>query len=137
MVVVLISVAILVLFFPISTTHNISGNGVVLSLQKEKIGECNLEIQITEVASLAICYKKSFSFVLDGKSRETFSAISYSEADNICLISQMYYDEEIDEMSGCSLIVNEELSYAVLDLGTNYYFINNGSDMNYAELPIY
>ena len=136
-IIVVLMVILIVLFFPVSTTHIISGDGEILTLQKEKIGNCKLEIEISEISSLLICYKKSFSYVLDGKAREEFSTTSYSEADEICFISQMYYDEELDEMNMCSLTFKKDLSYAVLDLGTTYYFINNGSDMTYSELPLY
>ena len=125
-----------IMFFPVSSTHNISGNGAVLNVQKEKIGECKLDIEITEISSLIICYKKCFAFTIDGKSTKEFSTNSHAKAKGICLISQMYYDKDIDAMHLCSLIYNEDYSYAVLDLGANYYFINNGSDIAYDELPI-
>lgn len=131
-----ILVVLVVVFFPISTTHSISGNGDVLTLQKAKIRDCNLEIEITEISSLVICYKKSFSFVIDGKATKEFSTTSHSEAAGICLLSQMYYDQEIDEPRLCSLIYKDDFSYAVLYLGENYYFINNGSDITYDELPV-
>ena len=54
-----------VVFFPMTTTHSISGSGDILTPQKEKIGTCELEIEIKEVSSLLFCYKKSFTFAVD------------------------------------------------------------------------
>lgn len=134
-VAVVLLAALAVVFFPIPTTRSLSGDGEILTRQKEKTGTCRLEVEVREVASLAVCYKRSFSFVLDGDIAEVFSSTSYSEADGICLLSQMYYDEEMDRMSLASLLYPEDLSYAVLCLDPNYYFLNNGSNISYAELP--
>lgn len=133
----IIIIALIVIFFPVPTKHIISGDGDVLTLQKEKIGTCELEVEIKEVSSLAVCYRRSFSFFLDGKTVEMFSTTSYSEADGLCLLSQMYYNEKMDMMTLASLIYPKDLSYVVLDLGSNYYFINNGSNLVNAELPLY
>ena len=133
---IILLIALVAVLFPIPTIHNISGAGEVLNLQKEKIGTCELEVEIKEISSLAICYKRSFSFILNGKAVETFSTTSYSEADGLCLHSQMYYNEKMDMMTLASLIYPKDLSYVVLDLGSNYYFINNGSNLTYAELPL-
>ena len=56
--------AFVIMFFPVSSTHNISGNGDVLNVQKEKIGECKLDIEITEISSLIICYKMILSILV-------------------------------------------------------------------------
>lgn len=127
---------LLIMFFPIPVTRNISGNGEVLTLQKEKIGDCELEIEISEISSLAICYIKSFSFIINGKATTEFATTSHSEAGGISFLSQMYYDEEMDEMRLSSLIYSNDFTYAVLNLGENYYFINNGADITYDELPV-
>ena len=87
---IILLIALVAALFPIPTIHNISGAGEVLNLQKEKIGTCELEVEINVISSLAICYKRSFSFILNGKPVETFSTTSYSEADGLCLHSQMY-----------------------------------------------
>lgn len=127
---------LVLVFFPISTVHRISGSAEVLTLQKEKTGTCELEIEIKEISSLAIRYKKEFTFALDGNSAEVLRAPSYAEAEDLRLLSQMYYDKDLDEMRLCSLVYQEDLSYAVLRFGENYYFINNGADISYAELPV-
>ena len=129
-------VVLSVVFFPMTTTRRISGDGDILTLQKEKIGTCKLEIDIKEVSSLLFCYKKSFTFSVDDTLVEEFETTSYSEADKICLISQMYYSNETDEMSVASLTYPGDLSYAILNLGANYYFINNGANISHSELPI-
>ena len=131
-----IIVVLSVVFFPMTTTHRISGDGDILSPQKENVGTCKLEIEIKEVSSLLFCYKKSFTFASDDNFVEAFETTSYSEADKICLISQMYYNNETDEMSLASLIYPGDLSYAILNLGTNYYFIDNGANIPHSELPI-
>ena len=131
-----IIVVLSVVFFPMTTTHRISGNGDILTPQKEKVGTCKLEIQIKEVSSLLLCYKKSFSFAVDDNFVKEFETTSYSESDKICLISQMYYNIETDQMSMTSLVYPNDLSYAILNLGTNYYFINNGTNISHSELPI-
>ena len=133
---VMVLLALVVLLFPISSTQNLSGEGEVLNRQKEKVGTCQLEVEITEVSSLVFTYKKAFTFVLDGRPVEEFATDSHSEIEDICLLSQMYYDEEQNEMSLCSLIYKKDLSYAVLELGENYYFIRNGADIAYSELPV-
>ena len=131
-----IIVVLSVVFFPMTTTHSISGDGDILTPQKEKIGTCKLEIEIKEVSSLLFCYKKSFTFAIDDNFVEEFETTSHSEADKICLISQMYYSNETDEMSVASLTYPGDLSYAILNLGANYYFINNGANISHSELPI-
>lgn len=134
---IIILITLVTALFPIPTTHKISGTGEVLNLQKEKIGTCELEVEIKKVSSLTICYKRSFSFILNGNAVETFSTTSYSDAGELCLHSQMYYNEKTDMMDLASLIYPKDLSYVVLDLDSNYYFINNGSSLTYAELPLY
>ena len=119
-----------------TTTHSISGSGDILTPQKEKIGTCELEIEIKEVSSLLFCYKKSFTFAVDDNFVEEFETTSHSEADEIYLISQMYYEKEADKMNLASLIYPNDLSYAVLNLDANYYFINNGANISHSELPI-
>ena len=131
-----IIVVLSVVFFPMTTTRRISGDGDILTLQKEKIGTCKLEIDIKEVSSLLFCYKKSFTFSVDDTLVEEFETTSRSEANKICMISQMYYEEEADAMSLVSLIYPNDLSYAILNLGANYYFINNGASISHSELPI-
>ena len=131
-----IIVILSVVFFPMTTTHRISGDGDILTPQKEKVGTCKLEIEIKEVSSLLFCYKKSFTFAIDDNFVEEFETTSYSEADKICFISQMYYNNETNEMCVASLTYPGDLSYAILNLGENYYFINNGANIAHSELPI-
>ena len=45
-----IIVVLSVVFFPMTTTHSISGSGDILTPQKKKIGTCELEIEIKEVS---------------------------------------------------------------------------------------
>lgn len=133
---IVIAIVLAVLFFPVPITHNFSGDGDILSRQKEKIGTCILDIEIKEVSSLAICYKRSFSFSIDGGSVKEIENPAHSEADETCLLSSMHYDKAMDEMRPCGLVYKTDLSYAIIVLESNYYYINNGADIPYAELPI-
>ena len=54
----------------------------IFTPQKEKIGTCELEIEIKEVSSLLFCYKKSFTFAVDDNFVEEFETTSHSEADD-------------------------------------------------------
>ena len=128
--------AITAVFFPVSTTHIISGDGDILTLQKEKIGDCKLKIEIKEISSLILSYKKVFSFAVDGNCVEEFETVTHSKTDEIYFISQMYYDKGTDAMSLASLIYPKDLSYAILSLDAEYYFINNGANISYAQLPV-
>ena len=118
-----IIVILSVVFFPMTTTHRISGDGDILTPQKEKVGTCKLEIEIKEVSSLLFRYKKSFTFAIDDNFVEEFETTSNSETDKICFISQMYYNNETDEMCVASLTYPGDLSYAILNLGANYYML--------------
>ena len=46
--------AVTALFFPVSATHIISGDGDILTLQKEKVGDCRLRVEIKEISSLMV-----------------------------------------------------------------------------------
>ncbi len=80
----------IVLFFPIRKTSGISGDGAVLTTDKEKIGDCTLSIEIQEVTSLAVRYRKTFSFVVDGERVCEFQSAYASETGGgLCFISLM------------------------------------------------
>ena len=63
-------------------------------------------------------------------------SVDARKTDKICFISQMYQNNETDEMCVASLTYPGDLSYAILNLGANYYFINNGANIAHSELPI-
>ncbi len=126
-----------VIFFPVRKTSGISGDGAVLTTDKEKIGDCTLSIEIQEITSLAVRYRKTFSFVVDGKPVCEFQSAGASETgDGLCSISQMYYDEQENSMSVCSLVYQEDLSYAVIYWNDRLYFLPNGTQMPYSEIPL-
>lgn len=129
---------LVVLFFPIKTKHELSGQAEILSREKEVLGTCQLKIEITELASLVLTYNKTFTFATDTtKTDDAFdSASTHWEWDNFCSISLLYYDEALNTSRLCTLTYPEDLSYAILKLDSNYYFLNNGSDVPYAQLPI-
>ena len=39
-------------------------------------------------------------------------------------------------MSMCSLVYDEGLSYAVIRLDDQFYYLNRGADLEYKELPV-
>lgn len=135
----LIALAILVLiglFLPVPVSHVMYGTAEVLSLEKEKTGECQLTVIIEELSSLAVTYQQSFTFNLDGTAYEEFESHSRAEGDGVYQISQMFYDAGSDSMSMCSLVYDGGLSYGVIRLGDRFYYLDNGADMPYEELPI-
>ena len=108
-----------------------------MNTDKEKSADCWLEIAVLEQSRIIGKDSKSFSFVMDGNAFYKFETASYGETEEgLCLISQMYYDANEDAMSLCSLLYPEDMSYAVLRLGDALYYINNGADIAYTELPI-
>lgn len=126
-----------VLFFPVRKTYSISGDGAVLTTDKEKIGDCTLSIEVQEVTSLAVRYRKTFSFMIDGEQVSKFQSSHASETGGgLCFISQMYYDAQKDSMASCELVYQEDLSYAVIYWNDRLYFLPNGTQMPYSEIPL-
>lgn len=111
---VLLTVA--VVFFPISKTYRTSGRGAVLTNGKEKIGDCDLSVEIHETASLAMSYRKTFSFVIDDTqvAPEYLTLSRSEEAVGLCYITQIYYDKNMNTMARCFLLYPEDQSYAVI-----------------------
>lgn len=135
--ILLILVTCIILVFPVPTKHTISGDGKVLNADKEVIGDCELSIEIKEVSSLLFCYHKDFSFVLDNSRFEEFASSSHCKTDDgLCLISQVYYDEAKNSMNSCSLIYQEDFSYAIIQTDDNLYIIDQGANISYSELPV-
>ena len=120
-----IIVAVL-LFFPYSTKKVISGYGEVQTIENEKLGNCTLSIEICQIRSLCFLYKSQFSYVLDGKEYATFEDSTYLEAgEDICMISQMYYDKTSNEMKPCRLVFPKDLSYALIEMDNEQYYLKN------------
>ncbi len=127
----------IVIFFPIRKTSGISGDGAVLTTDKEKIGDCTLSIEIQEITSLAVRYRKTFFFVVDGEQVCEFQSAYASETGGgLCSISQMYYDAQENRMASCALVYQEDLSYAVIYWNDRLYFITNGTQVPYSEIPL-
>lgn len=87
-VIALVVLIIAIFFFPVISTNTISGSGQVLTPDKEPVGNCDLSVEIKEIHSLALCYSKRFSFILDGKRFSEFDTTTHAEADGLCFISQ-------------------------------------------------
>lgn len=118
--------AAIVFFFPISKTTSFSGNGSVLTGEKDRIEDCTLTIEVKELTSLAMGYKKNFSFAVNGvpcyDSEEVRFPVAVSETEfGDCLISQSYYDAESNRMKPCSLFYWGDHSYAEIFWKDNYY----------------
>lgn len=128
--------ALAIAFFPFTTTEVISGKGHVLTLEKEKIGDCELFIEIKDVKSLLMRYRKSFSFVLDGTEFSEFDTYhDDGPIDGWCSIGQMYYDLTISSFDFCLLVYGTDLSYAALVHKEKIYFINPEENMPFSEIP--
>ncbi len=115
---------ITLVFFPITTTNSVSGEGQVRTTTEDVLGDCELSLEIKEVKCLLFCYRKSFSFVLDGHIFSEFVDSTYDEtSDGLCLISQMYYDKGKNSLSSCSLAYQDDLSNFVLHLNEKLYIL--------------
>ena len=136
---ILIAAAVLVLvalFLPVPLSHVMYGTTEILNLNKEKTGECQMTVIIEEVSSLAVTYQKSFTFNLEGTAYEAFESHSWAEGEGLRQITQMFYDGAGDSMSLCSLVYDDALSYAVIRMDDQFYYLNNGADLEYGELPV-
>ena len=120
---IIIIFAIIILMTPLPIKKNFSGEAEIL-LNNEKTGECSLSVEITELKSIIHCYRKSFSFILNGSEYNKFASCHYSKADyGWCLISQMYYDGEADRMSLCSLYYPPYFSHLELTVNETKYVL--------------
>ena len=125
-----------ILFFPVTTTSVISGDGKVLALNKEELRDCTLSIEIKEVNSLAYRYSKTFSFVLDGTSISDFFGDVHTDAvEDFCTITQFYYDANKNKIVHYGLLYGEDLSYAFIISNGELYFVNPGEHMSISEIP--
>ena len=133
----LILFLLLVVFVPFSNTaFVIAGDSETLTTEKERVGSCPVSVEMTEVSSLFFCYKRHFSVTIDGHSINSFQSNSYSEADGLCVQSQMYYDDVSNAMSLCRLIYPSDLSYIIIGFDSNYYYLDNGANLSVDELPL-
>jgi len=124
-----LAVILLIAFFPVKNTRTFSGEGEVLTADQEKIGVCDLLIEIHTVRSLAVTYRRTFSFVLDGESLSDFLSSHSSETEDVCFISQMYYDERRNQINSCDLFYQKDLSYAKILWNDKLYVISDGTEM--------
>ncbi|MCQ2442528.1 MAG: hypothetical protein MJ077_05300 [Oscillospiraceae bacterium] len=120
---------VVVLFFPFSKTVVFSGNGHVLNGEKEAIADCAIAIEVKEWRSLALRYKMSFSFAVDGTncyvSDEVHFPLSFSVSERgDCLIGQSYYDEKTNSMKFCSLFYLGDYSLVETFWEDNYYSLS-------------
>lgn len=112
------------IFFPVTTTSSVSGKGQVRTTNEDILGDCELSFEIKEVKSLLFCYKKSFSFVLDGYIFSKIVDSYYDETyDGLCIITQMYFDEEKNRLAPCSLAYRDDLSNFVLRFNEKLYIL--------------
>jgi len=118
-----LAVSLLAVFFPVKNTRGLSGAGDVLTADQEKIGTCDLAIEIREVKSLAVTYSKTFRLVLDGERLPDPLSSHCSETEDVCFISQMYYDAHEDRMNSCELFYPKDLSYAKILWNNKLYVL--------------
>ena len=130
------AVVVGILFFPIRRVHAISGNAGILSADKEKQGTCQLSIELTGHSSLVKHYRSSFTFTLDGREYTDFGTNHYDRAEDLRAIDQMFYDEELNAINLCHLVYQEGESYYALLLDDRIYFLANGSQMDYSQIPV-
>ena len=48
----------------------------------------------------------------------------------------MFYDEELNAINLCQLVYQEGESYYALLLDDRIYFLANGSQMDYSQIPV-
>lgn len=136
---ILAAVAVVVvgiLFFPIRRVQTVSGNADILSGDKEKQGTCQLSIELTELSSLVMHYRSSFTFTLDEREYTDFGTNHYYSAEDLRAIDQMFYDEALNATNLCQLVYQEGESYYALLLNDQIYYLANGSQMDYSQIPV-
>lgn len=114
-----------ILLFPIPVKESYSGDGAVYTEDvTEKIGECILAVEVTSLKSILHCYKKSFTFTLDGTKWEKFESNHHSETDDgMYQITQGYYDQIMDQIHFCSLFYDPQNVCLELALNGNDYIL--------------
>lgn len=119
--------AVILTFFPYTNKMVLSGPGEIQTLEGDRVGTCTLTVEIYETRSLLFDYDKHFTYTINGETREKFATATSAEARDICMISQMYYDENENEMSLCSFIYPKDLSWGRLRTETAIYQIQGDS----------
>lgn len=113
---------LIVIFLPITTTYSFSSDVKTLTSSEEKLGYCELSLEIKDVHSLLYCYKKSFSFVLDGNiSPEPVNNVHHETDSGTCFITQMYYDKDKNRLDSCGLFYQDDLLHFVLYFNEKQY----------------
>ena len=116
---------LMILFFPVVSTRSFSGNAAVITEAGPRPGSVPVEIEIRELRSLVCTYRKGFTVVLDGIRIDKFESSHASESEyGDCLISQMYYDEELDRMAMCTLFYPHDEAYVEITWKENRYILN-------------
>lgn len=118
--------------FPVTNVYVVSGQADILNFNEEKIGACEIEVEINELKSFVLRYKLNFSLSIEGKKISNSMSNYVSETDDgICMISQMFYSEEKDRMELCSLFYPADLSYIRLQKDNMVHYLNNGGNFTY------
>ena len=114
-----------ILLFPIPVKASYSGDGAVYAEDgMEKIGECILSVEVTSLESVLHCYKKSFTFTLNGTKWEEFESNHHSETDDgMYQITQGYYDRIMDQINFCSLFYSPQNASLKLSLKGSIYVL--------------
>ena len=78
--------------------------------------------------SLLFCYNRQFSYTLDGENAKKFQKLqdleffspSHCETDDgLCMISQIYYRAQDNNVGSCVLVYLRDLSYAIITIDKN------------------
>lgn len=118
--------ALAVCLIPYQTSSVLSGTGEIRRETDGQAEECALSITVSETRSLLFRYRKQFSYILNGQGYDAFLTATCAETgDGACLISQMYYDEQTDQIRPCSLYLAEDLSYAEVILDSCKIVVRN------------
>ena len=115
---------LVILFFPVVSTQSVTGNAAVITEAGPRPGTSPMEIQIRELRSLACTYRKNFAITLEGNRVDEFASSYASESEyGDCVISQMYYDEELDRMTLCTLFHPHDEAYIEITWKENRYIL--------------
>ena len=129
-----------ILCFPVKKRETLSGPGEILTADKEKIGDCHLSVEVTDLRSLLLDYRRTFSFTADSELITDPASIidtsSFWEADGgLCSITQAYYDASENRVEFGTMLYQKDLSYAAIWWNDRLYFLPNGTEMTADEIP--
>ena len=111
------------LFWPHTKTYSFSGVATEWSpSHDEQYDEtADLSVEITEVRSLVCSYKKSFSYVLNGKRSPDCFKFHFYDTEIYSLIEGIFLIDEGRSTSGCGVFYYRDFSYVGVHDGDRQY----------------